>query len=97
MQLHGGTLAGIAKATASVQDDDPSRPWREWVNVRTCPDANRFAKGADSKASAQDEIDDLREKLQRAQDRIAVLELTRKPDRPTPPLGSQDFDAEMPR
>lgn len=34
MNLQGGTLVAVAKATAGNNEEDKSRPWREFVNVR---------------------------------------------------------------
>lgn len=42
MHLHGGTIAGVAKATAALKDDDRSRPWREFVNVWNDTEGTHF-------------------------------------------------------
>jgi len=43
------------------------------THFATCRDANKFTKSAETKASAQDEIDALREDLRKERDEVAKL------------------------
>ncbi len=62
------------------------------THFATCAQASHFSKGKDGR-SPQDEIDELREELRKARDRIAVLEAGRSAATTTAPQTTSTLDA----